>query len=275
MPPDAMMNAAPPMPSGHAGHVWLVGAGPGDPDLITVKGVRALQAADVVIYDRLASAALLAHCRPDVVRISVGKRAGLHSVPQDGIHALLIAHARAGRNVVRLKGGDPFIFGRGGEEMIALRRQGIPVSIIPGVTAASGCAAATGIPLTHRDLAGGVSLIAAHRQEDARDLDWTALAADRQRTLVFYMGLSRAEHVGMELMLHGLSGTTPVALVACGTTSKQRAVRCLLADLGAVARRCDLVSPCLIVVGQVVALADPALVAWARSRQEPVPACPV
>jgi len=275
MPPDAMMNTVHPAPSGRMGHVWLVGAGPGDPDLITVKGARALQAADVVVYDRLAATALLAHCRPDAERISVGKRAGLHSVPQDGIHALLISHAMAGRCVVRLKGGDPFVFGRGGEEMIALRRQGIPVSVIPGVTAASGCAAATGIPLTHRDLAAGVSLMTAHRQEDARDLDWTALAADRQRTLVFYMGLSRADHVGMELMLHGLPGTTPVALISCGTTSAQRAVRCLLADLGVAARRCGLVSPCLIVVGQVVALADPDLVAWAQDSREPVPACPI
>lgn len=270
--PDVRMNAVHPAPSGRMGHVWLVGAGPGDPDLITVKGLRALQGADVVVYDRLACTDLLAHCRPDAVRVSVGKQAGLHSVSQSGIHALLIAHARAGRRVVRLKGGDPFIFGRGGEEMIALRQQGIPVSVIPGVTAASGCAAATGIPLTHRDLAAGVSLVTAHRQENAAALDWAALAADRQRTLVFYMGLSQADHVGMELMLHGLPGTTPVALIACGTTSAQRAVRCLLADLGAVARHCGLVSPCLIMAGQVVALADPDLVAWARLCREPVPA---
>ncbi|WP_323018776.1 uroporphyrinogen-III C-methyltransferase [Castellaniella sp.] len=268
-----MMN--PPLPAhpGTMGHVWLVGAGPGDPDLITLKGMRVLQAADVVIYDRLAPIALLAHCRPDALRISVGKQAGRHSVPQDGIHVLLATHARAGRLVVRLKGGDPFVFGRGGEEMVSLRQQGVPVSIIPGVTAASGCAAATGIPLTHRDLAAEVCLVAAHRQDGADGPDWSALAAGRQRTLVFYMGLSQAHRIGVELMLRGLSGATPVALIAGGTTSAQQAIRCGLAELGTVSHRSDLASPCLIVVGQVVALADPDLVAWAQDCRAPTLAC--
>ncbi|MCZ4328531.1 uroporphyrinogen-III C-methyltransferase [Castellaniella denitrificans] len=244
------------------GHVWLVGAGPGDPDLITLRGLRALQAADVVFHDSLASPELLDHCRPYALRIPVGKRAGRHSVPQEDIHMLLAAHARAGLAVVRLKGGDPFIFGRGGEEMESLRAQGIPVTVVPGVTAASGCAAATGIPLTHRDLAAGVCLMTAHRQDGAHDLDWTSLAADRRRTLVFYMGLSQAGHVGTELLLHGLPGATPAALVAHGATPRQKAVRCTLAGLARAARRPELESPCLIVIGDVVALADPALVPW-------------
>ncbi len=244
------------------GHVWLVGAGPGDPDLITLRGLRALQAADVVFHDSLAAPELLDHCRPDALRIPVGKRAGRHSVPQEDIHVLLAAHARAGLAVVRLKGGDPFIFGRGGEEMESLRAQGIPVTVVPGVTAASGCAAATGIPLTHRDLAAGVCLMTAHRQDGAHDLDWTSLAADRQRTLVFYMGLSQAGHVGTELLLHGLPGATPAALVSQGATPRQKAVRCTLAGLARAARRHELESPCLIVIGDVVTLADPALVPW-------------
>jgi uroporphyrin-III C-methyltransferase len=241
-----------------------VGAGPGDPDLITLRGLRALQAADVVFHDSLAAPELLDHCRPDALRIPVGKRAGRHSVPQEDIHILLAAHARAGLAVVRLKGGDPFIFGRGGEEMESLRAQGIPVTVVPGVTAASGCAAATGIPLTHRDLAAGVCLMTAHRQDGAHDLDWTSLAADRQRTLVFYMGLSQAGHVGTELLLHGLPGATPAALISQGATPRQKAVRCTLAGLARTARRRELESPCLIVIGDVVTLADPALVPWVK-----------
>lgn len=253
-----------------SGHVWLVGAGPGDADLITLRGLRALQAADVVFHDSLAAPELLDHCRPGTPRIPVGKRAGRHSVPQEDIHVLLAAHARAGLTVVRLKGGDPFIFGRGGEEMEFLRAQGIPVTVVPGVTAASGCAAATGIPLTHRDLAAGVCLMTAHRQDGAGDLDWTSLAADRQRTLVFYMGLSQAGHVGTELLLHGLPGATPAALISQGATPRQKAVRCTLAGLARTARSAGLESPCLIVIGDVVALADPARVPWV---EEPV-ACP-
>ncbi|MBV2180382.1 MAG: uroporphyrinogen-III C-methyltransferase [Castellaniella sp.] len=242
---------------GRIGHVWLVGAGPGDPDLITLRGLRALQAADVVVHDRLAASELLEHCRPDALRIHVGKRAGLHSMPQEDIQDLLATHALAGRCVVRLKGGDPFIFGRGGEEMAALRAQGIPVTVIPGITAASGCAAATGIPLTHRDLASGVCLMTAHRQDGGEELDWASLAGDRQRTLVFYMGLSQIRRVGTELMLHGLPGSTPAAMISQGTTAAQAALRCSLADLAAGIRDERLASPCLIVIGPVVSLADP------------------
>lgn len=281
-PDDAMLargSAAqarrPPLPV-QAGHVWLVGAGPGAPDLITLRGLRALQAADVVVHDRLAAPELLEHCRPDTLRIDVGKQSGLHSVPQDEIQFLLALHARAGRRVVRLKGGDPFIFGRGGEEMAALRAQGIPVTVIPGVTAAAGCAAATGIPLTHRDLAAGVCLMTAHRQDGGEALDWASLASGRQRTLVFYMGLSQIRRVGTELMLHGLPESTPAALISQGTTAAQQALRCSLKDLAAGIDAERLASPCLIVIGSVVALADPDRVPWidAQAPGRPAPAVP-
>lgn len=251
-----------PAPSSRMGHVWLVGAGPGDPDLITLHGLRALQAADVVVHDRLAAPELLEYCRPDTLRIHVGKQSGRHSVPQDAIQTLLATHALAGRRVVRLKGGDPFIFGRGGEEMTSLRAQGIPVTVIPGVTAASGCAAATGIPLTHRDLAAGVCLMTAHRRDGGKALDWSSLAGDRQRTLVFYMGLNQIRRVGTELMLHGLPGSTPAALISQGTMAAQKALRCSLSDLAAGIDDEQLASPCLIMIGSVVTLADPDLVPW-------------
>lgn len=244
------------------GKVILVGAGPGDPDLLTVKAMRAIQSAEVVVFDRLVGHAVLDLIPDGARRVDVGKETGRHPLPQDQINRLLVDLAQDGRDVVRLKGGDPFIFGRGGEEMESLRAQGIPVTVVPGVTAASGCAAATGIPLTHRDLAAGVCLMTAHRQDGAHDLDWTSLAADRRRTLVFYMGLSQAGHVGTELLLHGLPGATPAALVAHGATPRQKAVRCTLAGLARAARRPELESPCLIVIGDVVALADPALVPW-------------
>ncbi|CDM26073.1 siroheme synthase [Castellaniella defragrans 65Phen] len=267
-PRPARANGSIPAAAPASGHVWLVGAGPGDPDLITLRGLRALRAADVVLHDSLAAAGLLDHCRSDALRIPVGKRAGRHSMPQEDIHALLAAHARAGRAVVRLKGGDPFIFGRGGEELEFLRARGISVTVVPGVTAASGCAAATGIPLTHRDLAAGVCLVAAHRQEGAPAPDWAALAADRQRTLVFYMGLAQAGRIGTELMLHGLPGATPAALISQGATPRQQAVRCTLARLADAVRHPGLDSPCLIVVGAAVALADPARVPWAEVPPE-------
>jgi uroporphyrin-III C-methyltransferase len=256
------------------GHVWLVGAGPGSPDLISVRGLGLIQQADVVVYDRLVCAELIEQCRPDALKLYVGKQRNLHSVPQDQINALLVHHARAGRTVVRLKGGDPFIFGRGGEEMQELQAQGIDVSVVPGITAASGCAAATGIPLTHRDLAAGVSLMTAHRCEGAQGYDWASLTADRQRTLVFYMGLAQAQTIRNELMLHGLPGITPVALIAAGTTERQYALRCTVNDIPAAAADPGLSSPCLILVGEVVTLADPAAVrTWTGvpARQEAWP----
>ena len=172
-----------------SGEVCLLGAGPGDPELMTLKGLRALEAADVVVYDRLANPALLEHTRPACERIYVGKRKDRHSLPQEQICELLVALARAGRRVVRLKGGDPFIFGRGGEEIDRLEAAGIPWRVIPGITAATGCAASTGIPLTHRDCAHALTFITAHRRDGELTFNWE-LALHEQQTVVFYMGLS-------------------------------------------------------------------------------------
>lgn len=238
------------------GRVWLIGAGPGDPDLITVAGLRLIKAADVVVHDRLGAPALLCECRPDALKIDVGKRAFHHAMSQADINALLAQHAMAGRTVVRLKGGDPFIFGRGGEEMLMLRQLGIQVDVIPGITAASACAASTGIPLTHRNLAAEVSMVTAHHREGAPDCNWAQLAAQRKRTLVFYMGLSQAHEIAKGLVDNGLSGNTPVALISNGATSDQQALRCTLDTLAETARCSKLVSPCLIVVGAVVNLAN-------------------
>lgn len=239
------------------GRVWLIGSGPGDPELITVAGLKRLRNADVIIYDRLGAPALLSECRAEAIKINVGKQSGHHAMPQTQINALLVLHAMAGRNVVRLKGGDPFVFGRGGEEMLALRQMGIKVDIIPGITAASACAASTGIPLTHRGLASEVSLLTTHRRDGAPDCDWAQLAAQRDRTLVFYMGLSQAGNIAEGLLKHGMPGNTPVALISNGATSRQHVLRCTLDTLPQSASSASLVSPCLIVVGAVVNLAHP------------------
>jgi len=239
------------------GRVWLIGAGPGDPDLITVAGQKLLRAAEVVIHDRLDAPALLAECRPDALRIDVSERAGRRAPPQAEINALLAQHAMAGNKVVRLKNGDPFIFGRGGEEMLVLRQLGIQVDIVPGITAASACAAATGIPLTHRGLASGIAFVTAHQHEGAAGCDWAQLAAQRDRTLVFYMGLSEAQSIAEGLVGQGLPPNTPVALISNGATHEQQALRCTLDTLPRTARSGSLASPCLMVVGAVVNLANP------------------
>ncbi len=241
--------------SGAAGKVWLVGAGPGDPELISVRALRLLRSAEVVIHDRLVAPELLAECASHAHLIDVGKRPGHHAVPQADIEALLIAQARAGRQVVRLKGGDPFIFGRGGEEMAALRTAGITFEVVPGITAAAGCAAAAGFPLTQRGVADSVCLATATHGDDHDDAHWSSLAADRRRTLVFYMGLSRLTHIQQRLTAYGLPGSTPAALIENGTTHCQRRVFCTLDDISAQATRHDLTSPCLLVIGEVVALA--------------------
>jgi uroporphyrin-III C-methyltransferase/precorrin-2 dehydrogenase/sirohydrochlorin ferrochelatase len=236
------------------GMVHLVGAGPGDPDLLTMKAHRLLQRADVVVYDRLVSTEVLAMTRRDAERIYVGKRRGNHSLPQDEINARLVALARAGKSVVRLKGGDPFVFGRGGEEIEALAHSGIAVEVVPGVTAALGCAASAGIPLTHRDHAQTCVFVTGHRKEGTLDLDWPMLARPRQ-TVVIYMGVEALPTIASQLVAHGLPASTPVALIENGTTDRERRVVGTLATIERQAMRIRLEGPTLCLVGEVVGLA--------------------
>lgn len=242
-----------------AGEVTLVGAGPGDPELLTLKGLRALQDADVILHDRLVSAGVLELARRDATRICVGKASGGASTSQEAINRLLIEHARAGKRVVRLKGGDPFVFGRGGEELQALADADIRYCVIPGITAAAGVAAYAGIPLTHREHAHSVSFVTGHADKNGVEPDWRALAASGQ-TAVFYMGLARLPVIIERLLTHGAPGSRPAAVVARGTSESQRVVTGTLDCLAAACAAADLESPALMLVGDVVALQ--ARLAW-------------
>ena len=236
-----------------AGEVTLVGAGPGDAELLTLRALRALQDADVILHDRLVSSAVLDMARRDAQRICVGKAAGSVGSTQAQINQLLIEHALAGRRVVRLKGGDPFMFGRGGEELEARAAARIDFSVVPGITAASGCAAYAGIPLTHRDHAHSVSFVTGHADPSGQQPDWRALCA-HGHTAVFYMGLSRIEYIAGKLLEHGAAARLPAAIVVQGTLPQQRVIVATLATLADAAARAAPESPALLVVGEVAAL---------------------
>lgn len=238
------------------GCVYLVGAGPGDPDLLTLKALRLLQAADVVVYDRLISPAVLDLIPGGVSRINVGKAVGHHSMPQDEINELLVNLVRRGRRVVRLKGGDPFIFGRGSEEALFLRRHGFDFEVVPGITAAAACSAYAGVPLTHRGMSRGVRLVTGHfRDDEPVDLDWRALA-DPEATLVVYMGLANLKRICGELSTVGMAIDTPAVAVQDGTTPQQRRVFGTLGDLPERVHEAGLAAPLLIIIGHTVALAN-------------------
>lgn len=237
------------------GEVYLVGAGPGDPELLTLKALRLMQQADVVIYDRLVSAPILELCRRDAEKVYVGKARSNHSVPQEGINALLVKYAQAGKRVCRLKGGDPFIFGRGGEEIQELFAAGIPFQVVPGITAASGCSAYAGIPLTHRDYAQSVRFLTGHLKEGSPELPWRELVYENQ-TLVLYMGLVGLEHICQQLIAHGQRPDMPVALVSKGTTPEQKVVVGTLSNIASKIAEYQIHAPTLTIIGEVVSLRE-------------------
>ncbi|EJB8580533.1 uroporphyrinogen-III C-methyltransferase [Vibrio cholerae] len=235
-----------------AGEVALVGAGPGDPELLTVKALSYLQQADVVLYDYLVSDEIMALIPSETILVCVGKRAGHHSVPQEKTNQLLVDFARQGYRVVRIKGGDPFMFGRGGEELEVLFEAGVKFQVVPGITAAAGATAYAGIPLTHRDYAQSALFVTGHLKAQAEDLDWSTLARGKQ-SLVIYMGLSNAAAIAEQLQLHGRQASTPVAIIERGTQVNQQVLIGTLQTLPSLASQAQ--SPALIVVGEVVALA--------------------
>lgn len=239
------------------GRVFLVGAGPGDPGLFTLKGKSCLEASDVVIYDALVDKRLLEHARPGAMLIYAGKREGHHSRPQEEINGLLVQHARAGLTVTRLKGGDPFVFGRGGEEALALAEAGIPFEVVPGISAGIAVPAYAGIPVTHRHVAATVTFVTGHERTgaDLSAVRWDTLGPDHG-TLVFFMGLGNLKEIASKLMDHGRPPATPAAVIEWGTTERQATVTGTLADIVERAQQAGLEPPALVVVGEVVALRE-------------------
>lgn len=260
-----MKPAEPPERTQQAGHVYLVGAGPGDPGLLTVRALELIAQADTILYDRLIPSQALAGARPDAELLFVGKEGGGQSVPQEQTEALMIERAHAGREVVRLKGGDPFVFGRGGEEALALREAGIDFQVVPGVTAGIAAAAYAGIPVTHRGVSTGVALVTGHEDpaKPEQELDWDALAAF-PGTLVFYMGVRALARIADSLIAAGRPAAQPVALVERGTLPDQRTVNGTLATIAEVATREDIKAPAITVVGDVVGLGQS--LAWLEDR---------
>lgn len=259
-----MMHAPPSSP---VGTVYLVGSGPGDPDLLTLRAARLIGEADAIVYDHLIADGVLDLARADAERIYAGKESSNHTLPQHELNCLLVRLARAGRKVVRLKGGDPFIFGRGGEEIEALVASGIPFEVVPGVTAAAGCAAYSGIPLTHREHAQAVAFATGHLKDGTVNLDWPALARPRL-TVVFYMGVGGVAEICRQMIAHGLPGDHPAAVIQNGTTRRQRVLAADLATLPARVEAAGVTSPALIIVGTVVRLHE--RLAW-FNRQQTVP----
>jgi uroporphyrin-III C-methyltransferase/precorrin-2 dehydrogenase/sirohydrochlorin ferrochelatase len=239
-----------------AGEVYIVGAGPGDPDLLTLKALQLMQKADVILYDSLVSDAVLARVRRDAHKQSVGKRGGGESTGQETINDQLVRLAREGHRVLRLKGGDPFIFGRGGEEIEALARHGIPFQVVPGITAANGCAAYAGIPLTHRDYSQSVRFVTGHPRDGEVNLEWQEFAHKNQ-TIVFYMGLGGLEKICANLIAHGRAPETPVAIISRGTTPEQKVVVGTLDTIVSLVQTHEIKRPTLTIVGEVVKLYDP------------------
>ncbi len=257
--------------SSQGGEAWLVGAGPGDPGLLTLRALQIMQTADVILYDRLVSTQVLDLARRDADRISVGKTPGCRANSQEEINELLVSLVASGKRVCRLKGGDPFIFGRGGEEVEALVAAGLPYEVVPGITAAAGCAAYAGIPLTHRDVSQSVVLLTAHGKNSVDKLDWPSLARDRQ-TLAMYMAVHQFPTVMQELTRHGRSVNTPIAIIERGTTDQQRVTRGTLGQLNILAEANKFKAPAILIVGEVAALG--AEDAWLDQENQPPQSAP-